>query len=469
MPRTTTPVTERVARGVGVAALVVALFVSLLRLLRPDGVEASGGAVVIDGALARDDAALTRTLAARLVHDGSRNASDPWPVVVADLHAVPTARVRGVLATARTAGMSVRWRDSIGVRDLFLDAAPVASPAGGTLVHAAVRGTPSSPAIPFRVRDAGGVLDSTGDGREHPLRLRATALNGPVRAEVMRSGVSTAMASISVPMAAAVRRVRVYAQPGWESKFVAAALEENGWAVDGTLTVSPKARVRLGDPMSLDTARYSVAVVLDSGVADAGALRRFLGEGGGVIIAGDASRDPAVREAALGGGRIARIEDERPPVAGALLTDEPRRGIAAYHLAPGPSAVVLEREGAEAIVVGGRRGAGRVVVSGYRETWRWRMEGRDESADAHRTWWNALLAAAAFVPTDRVDSAALSPWPGDAAPVADLVARLGPSTDQRLAADRPALHTRVPLWLLYVVSTFALLLEWAVRRLRGAA
>jgi hypothetical protein len=469
MPRTTTPVTEQVARGVGVAALVAALLLSLLRLLRPDGAAASGSAVVISGDLTRDDAALARTLAARLVQGGSRDASDPWPVVVADLRTLPTARVRGILASARAAGMSVRWHDSIGVRDLFLDAAPVASPAGGTLVYAAMRGTPSSSAMPFRVRDAGGVLDSTGDGRQHPLRLRASALNGPVHAEVFRSGVSTATASVPVPTAAIVRRVRVYAQPGWESKFVAAALEENGWTVDGTLTVSPKARVRLGDPMSLDTARYSVAVVLDSGVAEARALRQFLGQGGGVIIAGDASRDPALRDAVLAGGRIARIEDERPPVAGALLTDEPRRGIAAYHLAPGPSAVVLEREGAEAIVVGGRRGAGRVVVSGYRETWRWRMEGRDESADAHRTWWNALLAAAAFVPSERVAGAASSPWPGDAAPVADLVARLGPSTEQRLDADRPALHTRVPLWLLYVVSAFALLLEWALRRLRGAA
>lgn len=470
MANGTAPIVERVARGVGVTALVAALLLAVLRLLRPDGAEATGGEVVVSSDVARDAAAVTRALAARLVRDGSREMSDPWPVVVANLQTLPTARVRGILAAARTAGMPVRWRDSIGVRDLSLDAAPVASPSGGTLVSAVVRATDSLKADAFRLRDAGGVLDSTGARAQHRIRLRAAALTGPVQAEVLRDDASSAIASVHVPVAAMVRRVRVYAQPGWESKFVAAALEEKGWVVDGTLTVSPKARVRLGDPMALDTGRYSVAVVLDSGVADARALRQFLAQGGGAIVAGDASRDPAVREAVLDGGRIARIEDERPPVAGALLTDEPRRGITAYHLAPGPSSVVLEREGAEAIVVGGRIGAGRVVVSGYRETWRWRMEGRDESADAHRRWWDALLAAAAFVPSDRAAAASVvGPWPGDAAPVADLVARLGPSVDSRVADDGRALPNRVPLWLLYVVSAIALLLEWALRRLRGAA
>jgi hypothetical protein len=466
MPQATTPVAERVARGVGVIALVAALVVAVQRLLTPDGAVVARDRLMIGAALAEDDAAVTRALAARLVQDGSRAAADPWPVVVADLHTMPTARVRGILGAARAAGMSVRWRDSIGVQDLSLDATPVVSPSGGTLVSGVVRTIDQQPAAAFRLRDAGGVLDSTGG--DAPLGVRATALTGPVQADVMRGGVVVATAAVRVPPADTVRRVRVYGQPGWESKFVVAALEEKGWQVDGALAITPKARVRLGEPMPLDTGRYAVAVVLDSGVADVGALRQFLEQGGGVIVAGDAGRDPAVRRAVLDGGRLARIDDERPPVAGALLTDTPRLGIAAYHLVPGPSSVVLEREGTEAVVVGGRHGAGRVVVSGYRETWRWRMEGRDESADAHRTWWDALLAAAAFVPSER-HTDVRDAWPGDAAPVADLVARLGPSTGERAHGEGPPLHTRVPLWLLYLVSAVALLLEWAMRRLRGAA
>jgi hypothetical protein len=182
------------------------------------------------------------------------------------------------------------------------------------------------------------------------------------------------------------------------------------------------------------------------------------------VIAGDALRDVTLSSV---GGRIA---EERAPIAGALLTDEPRRGLAAFHLAAGPTSLTLEREGDDAVVVVARQRVGRVLASGYRGTWHWRMEGRDESADAHRRWWSDLVGVVAFAPApdDSASAAPVSRWPGDAAPIADLVARLGPASAVDTLPALRATGAWPPLRLLFVVAVVALLVEWALRRLRGA-
>ncbi|MEQ1693462.1 MAG: hypothetical protein ABMA00_19390, partial [Gemmatimonas sp.] len=229
---------------------------------------------------------------------------------------------------------------------------------------------------------------------------------------------------------------------------------------------SPTARVRIGAPEAVDTARYSAMIVLDSGLANARELRRFMGEGGGVLIAGEALRDPA-----LASLYPARVASDRAVVAGALLTDQPRRGLPAYRLRPDRSAIVLEHEGPDAIVVVARRGVGRVLASGYRSTWRWRMEGVDGSVDAHRQWWSDLVSAVSFAPArlanDSVRATHVAGWPGDVAPVADLVARLGVASATSDAARTRGRRGEVPLWWLYAIGTAALLGEWTMRRLRG--
>jgi hypothetical protein len=139
----------------------------------------------------------------------------------------------------------------------------------------------------------------------------------------------------------------------------------------------------------------------------------------------------------------------------------------------------------EPVLVAQRVGAGRVVASAYRRSWRWRMEGTDNGAAEHRAWWGSVLALAAgvSVPSDVPFGDA---YPGDAAPYADLVARVGrPDTSargDRAAGDRPSGLTATgvsarlaPLFervrrapgVLFLVIALSLLGEWSSRRLRG--
>ena len=432
----TRPRDEQWARGIGVAALVAALIVSMINVGGPaDGRARDGGVPLrIDAMTADSSHRLARDITGRIGEHVARGSASSWPALTVQLTAIPSAPSRTILGDVAAAGAPLRWFDSLAVRDLSLSTAATVTPHPATMVNARVR-TNGNP-VSLVLRDAGGVLDSTraaalpeGKGTRDTayyasLRVRAVSVQAPLRAELWRAGQRVASASSTLPMAPTVRRVRLDAQPGWESKFVVTALEESGWSVDGSLTISPKARVQLGTSSTLDTARYSVAVVLDSGVADARALRAFVNSGGGLVMAGDALRDGT-----LGTLRPARIEDARAPIAGALLTDEPRRGLSAFHLDPAPQAVVLEHEDGEPVLVVARHGVGRVLAVGYRESWRWRMEGRDESADAHRHFWTQLLAAVAFASAppaaDSVTRAGAGDWPGDVAPLADLTARIG--------------------------------------------
>lgn len=464
---------ERMARTVGVGALTMALLWPWIAQWMASSATAGSAPIIVRADRLVTDTGDTvaqhqaRAIAAHVMavaagREATSEASNAWPTIHAQLNVVPSAAARAVLGAGRAAGLPIQWRDSMGVTDIAVNASASAAPRSTTLLDVSVRSSaPSTSPVSIVLRDAGGTLDSAAIAS---LKLRAAKLRAPVAANIVRNGHTVASTTLPTPNPTRVRDVLLFARAGWESKFVAAALEESGWVVEGTISLSPTSRVRLGAPQSADTSRYAAVVVLDSGLTNARSLMRFVEQGGGVILAGEALRD-----AALSSLSPARVADDRAAIAGALLTEQPRRGLPAFHLVARGAAVVMESEGREPVVVAARRGVGRVMSIGYRGTWHWRMEGREEGADEHRTWWNDMVSAVAHESdTVSLGHAVQAGWPGDAAPVADLVARFGPSAPDSVTIAKTRTGTPVPAWLLYLVGAIALLVEWALRRVRGA-
>lgn len=404
-------------------------------------------------------------LATTLVRDVVTAAGDTRPRgLTVELPAVPTWRARALLGAATGADMTVQWIDRTRASGLALSAAAVAGPSGAVDVRVA------GALGPLVLRDGGGTLDSVSNTRRAGWRL--ASVSPPLRASV---GPSVARVAVVTPLFA--RRVMLMALPGWESKFTAAALEEAGWLVDGRYRVSPRTSVTLGAPARLDTSRYAVVVLLDSMSVDAAVVRRFVQQGGGLVLGGDALRIPSLASISP-----VRATSGRGAVAGALLTASPQRGLDAWELVAARGASVVQSDPSdhghvEPVLVAQRVGAGRVVASAYRNSWRWRMEGTDDGAAEHRAWWGSVLALAAGVPAVPGDSLA-DAFPGDAAPYADLVARLGEPAPADRAGEpaavvaRPAFaawmdRLRAAPGLLFMIIALALLGEWASRRLRG--
>ena len=413
-------------------------------------------------------------LATSLVREVVAAAGDTPPrVVTAELPAVPRARARALLGAVDGADITVQWIDRTQAAGLALSAAAVAGPSGAVDVRVAMAASPAVLA-PLVLRDGGGTLDSMPNTRRAGWRL--ASVSPPLRASV---GASEASVAVVTPLFA--RRVMLMAQPGWESKFTAAALEEAGWPVDGSYRVSPRAAVTLGAPARLDTARYAVVVLLDSMSVDAAGITRFVRQGGGLVLSGD-----ALRIAALASISPVRATSLRGAVAGALLTEAPARGLEAWELVANRGASVVQSDPSdhghvEPVLVAQRVGAGRVVASAYRNSWRWRMEGTDDGAAEHRAWWGGVLALAAGVPSGAPAAAGdslVDAFPGDAAPYADLVGRLGgPVAAAGAGESAPVLartafaaqmdRLRAAPGLLFMIIALALLGEWASRRLRG--
>ena len=410
-------------------------------------------------------------LAATLVREVVAAGDAPPRGLTMELPAIPTGRARALLGAAKGADMTVQWIDRTQASGLALSAAAVAGPSGAVDVRVAgaVAGSVAA-ATPLVLRDGGGTLDSVPNTRRAGWRL--ASVSPPLRASV---GPSVARVAVAPPLFA--RRVMLMALPGWESKFTAAALEEAGWLVDGRYRVSPRTSVTLGAPARLDTSRYAVVVLLDSMSVDAAIITRFVQQGGGLVLGGDALRIPSLASISP-----VRATSGRGAVAGALLTASPQRGLDAWELVVARGASVLQSTPSdhghvEPVLVARRVGAGRVVASAYRNSWRWRMEGTDDGAAEHRAWWSSVLALAAGVPAAPSDSLA-DAFPGDAAPYADLVARLGGPAPADRAGEPAAVLARPAfaawmdrLWaapgLLFMIIALALLGEWASRRLRG--
>ena len=381
---------------------------------------------------------------ARALDDATRGARVGAIDVDVDGRLAPAQRAW--LVALRGAGVSVRWRGALPA--IGLTAERVREPdAPVRLLLAADTGAA------LAVSDSAGALDTlraTGGG----AMLEAGDVVGPIRAT--RGAYS---ASVAPPPAADRRDVLVLGRASWESRFVLAALTEAGWQVRARLPAAPGVAVTDADLLPIDTARYDVIVALDSTAADlAPTIARFVDAGGGLIVAGGAtSLDPlrSLVPARSGARRPGRILLDADSVTRADLPLMPLGALRA-------DAVVVERQPAGIAVAVRRAGSGRVLATGYDESWRWRMLGGVPGPAAHRAWWSRIVGMVA--PARETAHHAASD--GDAAPLATMIAALGPSTPAAAAA-RAGGGDALPLAILFLIAA-ALLAETASRRFRGA-
>lgn len=421
---------ERLARG----AALVALGALLWRAWQPPAPAA--GSLQVDGGaalLAALDTATTRPLSALTLR----------------LDTIPGGRERDWLRSIAAAGTSVRWTGDTALRRVVVAAEPLADPDRRTRLTSL-----TTPPATAAVRDAAGLVDSAAAGHA-PVRVLDAALQGMITVHTAGAVAATAVRDSLV-----LRPVLVLARAGWEGKFTVAALEEAGWRVAARFAVAPGVEVTQGALGTIDTATYAAVIALDASVARwATAIARFAREGGGVIVAPEAARLPALAAIvpARAAGTISALPD-------GFATASPRSGLAATALSSlAPGAIVLERRGRAPVAVAARVALGRVLLLGLQETWRWRMAGGAGAPAAHRDWWSALTASVAYAPRATV---AGPPTALDPAPYAGLVVALG-APDATAAGTTPIPRD---VWtpLLFGIALAALLAEWASRRTRGA-
>lgn len=384
----------------------------------------------------------------------------PLHVVAAS---VPSDTTRAMATAARTVGLPVSWTDSTANRGaIAVEVQSLIDPRGGYALRVAA---PTGANI--ALRDSLGLIDSV------QTNLGGALANvGRVAGAVRAVGAASSAAAVAPPPAT-LRRILLYAEPGWEAKFTMAALEERGWTVEARYSIGKNVAVTQGAPVNPDTARYAAVVALDSSaLSHVAVIRRYAATGGGVVLAGAAT---TLRE--FGDLLPARASGRLAGVPGALETPTPMLGLASRPLLPDSSAVVLEHSsrkgGAKtATVVARRFGAGRVAAVAYDGIWEWRMAGPDGSVDAHRQWWSRIVSAVAFAPEQVSDKQGLPlQWqkdePGSVAPYADTRARLGDPVAMPVVRASPE---RSKPWelLLVAIAIGSLLAEWASRRLRGA-
>lgn len=364
------------------------------------------------------------------------------------IEGAPTPAAIDWLAALARSGAPASW----GAGDATPVAAvadPVADPAGGTRIRAAARAGEV-----ITLADAFGALDSVSAGRTGTTFL---ARSGPQWVSG-RAGVLTA--STAVTDSLVLGRILVLGAVGWESKFVAAALEERGWRVDARLALSPRGNVVQGAAQPIDTARYSAVVVLDSSApGNLAAIAPYLRSGGGVILTAAATRAPGLR--GLGASSPAATIPAVDPFD--TTAAQPRRSLGLVPVAVLPEQVVVERRGGQVAIAARRIERGRLLIVGYQDTWRWRMAGGGDAVEAHRAWWADLVSAVAHV--GRVPR---PPSAGgvDEAPYAHLVERFGPAT---VGDAVTATASRFSKPALFAILAGLLVLGWASRRLRGAA
>lgn len=365
----------------------------------------------------------------------------------------PSAVIRDSLAALQRAGHVVEWHGTVA--PVMAMAESVREP-GNRWRVAVTNGTP------VEVRDSLGPIDSL----EAPGAITIEAVRGTVRL------VAGATEALVAPLdSVSLGRIAVYGRAGWEPRFTIAALEEAGWRVDARLTLGRDRDVLQGEFVPR-RARHAAVIVFDTAsLASEGALfARFVREGGGLILAGEAAAAnvPALRS--LVGARVLRTE---PPETRSFAGHEPTHALPLRVLGNRRAdAVMIEaREGLPAIVAR-RVGAGRIVQVGYSDTWRWRMEGEGRAVEEHRAFWSrnvGLAAAAPWFPRGAVSEGVPMPHAdgrGDPAPLAALVHALGPPMNAVVADTAPL--RRMPRWI-GLLMLVLLVAEWASRRGRGAA
>lgn len=453
---------ELALRVVSLAALLGALLI-VAGLFGRDETVASTPVLFRDdsAAIETGPASLLSLVRTSLIDAGtSTTASQPVHLLATK---VPGDTNRALLEAAKFAGAPATWTDSSSGGAVALEVRPITDPKGGyTIRIAAPDGTP------IALRDSLGLIDSvTASGGGGSIAI------GRLAGSVVANTVS-ARAIASVPRAPSVRRVLIFAEPGWEAKFTVAALEERGWVVDVRYAIGRNVTVTQGAPAAPDTARYAAVVALDSSVLPhINAIRRYAQDGGGVVISGVAT---TLRE--FGAMLPGRAGARQPGVPGGLETETPLVGLGWRPIAPDSNAAVIERSPrtatslAVAAVVARRFDAGRVVASAYDGVWEWRMAGPEGSIEAHRSWWSKLVSTVAFAPEVVTPGAggvspAVADDPGPVAPYADALVQLGQPVPMPRAVAKPASQIHWEVHLLMVAMS-CLLVEWGSRRLRGA-
>jgi hypothetical protein len=422
---------EHVLRGVVIAVLAVMLWQSLHEQTdsgrQPVSARGVGNALVKWSALAKAPSG---------VH--------------VQLDGMPSQLEREWLGALAGAGSSVTWSGDLA--PVMVDAQPVASPAGGSEVIVAA---PNGSSIVFG--DEIGVIDTV-HAQSGGAALALMSVVGRVTACVKGSLASTVQRDSVV-----LHKVLVIGNAEWESKFVVAALEEEGWKVDAFIRVAPGVDVTQGSAAPIDTSRYSAVVALDGAASPyANRIIEFARTGGGVVLGPQAASLDAM--ALLRAGVVGRSTSEARAVqSGGSVT------LATLALSPiillRSDAIPLERRAGSVAIAAKRIGAGRSLQLGYEDTWRWRMGGGDGAVRDHRIWWTGLVSSVAYAP--RVPRAATS-TPTDEAPMVGLVAAIGPATSMAAMSNLAGSPSDWAAWL-FVLLTLALVGEVASRRLRGAS
>ena len=364
-----------------------------------------------------------------------------------DLEKNPPPAHRDWLRALSRSGTAVSWRERLPAAAVSVQ--PVPSPRGGFAVL-----TSAPPGNRVSIEDDLGLIEGA-TAAKGGARFFVPIATGNVIAKV---GGTTAHARL--PDSVRLGRVLVIGSANWESKFVTAALEEDGWKVDADIHVAPGVDVTQGLSSTIDTARYSAVIALDaSAVSRAQEIARYVSAGGGVVLAGTTGSLEAfapIRAGAM--GRIqspSATQSEPGSVTSASLPVSPVVALRS-------DAVSLATENGVVTSAARRHVAGRVVQAGYIDTWRWRMSGGDNAPADHRDWWTRAVSSVAYAP-----SVSHSSIVSDAAPVAGLIAALGPPSSQP-SASLASKAGSISLWLLFAILSLSLLGEWASRRLRGS-
>lgn len=380
--------------------------------------------------------------------------ADPPAKIHADLDHAPGRLQVDWLRALAGSGSRVSWSGSLPL--FAVSARPVAAPDGGWSVDIA---GPAGSMI--HLSDGASQIDSI-RGTGGVAGMSIPTLSGIARARFGAS-VATSRATDSVDL----RRVLILGRAGWESRFVVAALEEEGWETDLDISIAPAVSVRRSEYASIDTSRYSAVIALD----EAASIRSrevvsYARSGGGVVLAPDAAAAPAFADIRLsvvpapstaiaGDGSVNSPED---------LSFSPLNGLR-------PGAVVLQRRGRSPVVAAHRYFAGRVLQFGFHDSWRWRLTGDSLSPRQHRLWWSGLVSAVAYAP--RTASASAHPEVVDNAPAVSVFDALGapsmPDPHSLRSGGVSRFPTRPPdSRLLFAILSVCLLGEWLSRRLRGA-
>lgn len=365
------------------------------------------------------------------------------------LDSVPSKVEWSWLGALAGAGSSVAWSGDLA--PLMIDAQPIASPTGGTRLFVAA---PTGSSVVMS--DDFGIID-TARAQNAGAALTLNSVAGQLTARAKGSTASTTSGDSLL-----LRKVLVIGEAGWESKFVVAALEEEGWKVDAFIRVAPGIDVTQGSAPVIDTAHYSAVVALDGAALPyANRIIEYARTGGGVVLAAHAASLDAMTP--LRAGAVAGATAEARAIQGGESV-----GLASLALAPITSlqskAVPVEKR-AEAVAIAARRiGAGRALQVGYQDTWRWRMDGGEGAVRDHRMWWTRLVSRAVYAP--RV--ARSVPTITDEAPMAGFVSAIGPSAS---AASMLSLSGKPSEWIawLSVVLALAFIGEVTSRRLHGAS